>query len=128
MNIEDTEEEVQSETIHHGRGRRRMAAPTVTGRSPEYYNWIPLTSGNHEIIITMKIHTNSYISIIDDEAPPARQFSEEVGFHIPPDCEEPADFFGLFFNDGTWDFLVENTNSYAAMKLSEMEVCILNVI
>ena len=49
MNIEDTQEEVQPERIHHGRGRRRMAAPTVTGRSPEYYNWIPLTSGNHEI-------------------------------------------------------------------------------
>ena len=61
MNIEDTEEEVQSERIHHGRGRRRMAAPTVTGRSPEYYNWIPLTSGNHEIIIAMNIHTNSYM-------------------------------------------------------------------
>ena len=62
MNIEDTEEEVQPERIHHGRGRRKMAAPTVIGRSPEYYNWIPLTSGNHEIIITMKIHTNSYMS------------------------------------------------------------------
>ena len=42
--MEDTEEEVQPERIHHGRGRRRMAAPTVTGRSPEYYNWISLTS------------------------------------------------------------------------------------
>ena len=62
MNIEDTEEEVQPKRIYHGRGRHRMAAPTVTGRSPEYYNWIPLTSGNHESIITMKIHTNSYIN------------------------------------------------------------------
>ena len=102
-----------------------MAAPTVIGRSPEYYNWIPLTSGNHEIIITMFIYM--YL-IIDDEAPPARQFSEAAGFHIPPDCEEPADFFGLFFNDGTWEVLVENTNSYAAMKPSELEVCILKII
>lgn len=62
----------------------------------------------------------SSVKILDDIAPTYLiTYNETPGSNIQ--ATTPEDFFSTFFTDDLWQFLVDNSNEYAAMKLAAME-------
>ena len=39
------------------------------------------------------------------------------GSNVDPSVHSPEECFSLFFSDALWQFLVDNTNKYAAKKI-----------
>ena len=58
----------------------------------------------------------------DDVAPTHTIFRETPGSTVDDSCQTPEECFSLFFSDEVWQFLVDNTNEYAANKIGTMQV------
>lgn len=59
---------------------------------------------------------------VDDAAPTHTIFRETPGSNVGGSCQTPEECFSLFFSDDVWQFLVDNTNEYAAHKIGAMQV------
>ena len=62
------------------------------------------------------------LSIDNDQPPQASIFNERPGCTVTGAFEDPIECFNLFFADEILEFLVDNTNEYATVKLRNRNV------
>ena len=63
-----------------------------------------------------------YCIILGDMPPNHPPFNESGGSNVDASCQTPGECFSVFFSDTIWQFLIDNTNQYAAQKISSMTV------
>ena len=51
-------------------------------------------------------------------APTHLPFTKKAGPNVPSTCQSPEDYFALVFDEQLWQFLVDQTNLYAAQKVN----------
>ena len=76
------------------------------------------------LVRVMHVHNYSTLPFTQsgsntDTAPAVQPFTARPGVALNlTECETPLHFFSVFMDDTAWNFLVEHTNQYAAVKLA----------
>ena len=86
---------------------------------PEY-NWSIVGEG--KLMCSVLLLSCFVLSNAGDIAPDHLPFRENPGCTVGTSCSAPIDCFSLLFQDTVWQYLVDNTNQYAAVKISKMKV------
>ena len=85
-----------------------------------------MTCCNGRIFLVRVMHVHNYSTLPftqsgsnTDTAPAVQPFTARPGVALNlTECETPLHFFSVFMDDTAWNFLVEHTNQYAAVKLA----------
>ena len=100
------------------RGRRRGGT-----RSTED-NWTTVTGGkkmyknkNKKNVIRIIVFSSTA-----DTPPQTAAFTAQPGPKVDTSCKTPEECFSIFLDDNLLDFIVENTNKYAQIKMSCMQL------
>ena len=85
-----------------------------------------MTCCNGRMFLVRVMHVHNYSTLPftqsgsnTDTAPAVQPFTArpDVALNLT-ECETPLHFFSVFMDDTAWNFLVEHTNQYAAVKLA----------
>ena len=55
--------------------------------------------------------------LVNDKEPSEDDFDETPGCQVTGSFQNPTECFSLFFTEEVWQFIVDNTNEYAAQKM-----------